>query len=75
LLHQELHGNDFKIVYSFVNGHSNNCRQIKPFSRIFFLLMKLHSQIMGKWIPKMCTNGPQRTCSGFDKLSINANGA
>jgi hypothetical protein len=32
LLHQKLHGMIFKIVYSFVSGHSNNCILIKPFS-------------------------------------------
>jgi hypothetical protein len=68
-------GTIFKIVYNFVNGHSNNCRQIKTFSKMFFLLMKLHSQITGKWTPEICTTGPQRTRDGFDKLSINANGA
>jgi hypothetical protein len=68
-------GTIFKIVYNFVDGHSNNCRQIKPSFKTFFLLMKLHSQIKAKGMPEMCTTGPQRTRDGFDKLSINAKGA
>lgn len=67
-------GTVFKIMYDFVIGHSNDFRLITPFSKMFFLLIKLHSQITGKWIPGMPTVGPQRSCYGFDKLSINASG-
>jgi hypothetical protein len=54
----------FKTMYDFVIGHGNDFRLITPFSKMF-LLIKLHSQITGKWIPGMYTAAPQRTYYGF----------
>jgi hypothetical protein len=67
-------GTAFKIMYGFVIGHGNDFRLIAPFSKMFFLLIKLHSPVTAKWIPGMHTAASQRTCYGFDKLSISANG-
>jgi hypothetical protein len=35
-------GTVFKIMYSFVIGHSNNYRLITHFSRMLYVLIKLH---------------------------------